>query len=395
MFCPICGAQNPDNAPSCAACARPFSPADLKAAPPPPPPQSTATPLQSAAATAYAPAPAPPPRVYPPIDPALLYPGIPSAAAPKKMHIVGIIAIAAVALLGIIVGVAMPVPDLPNETQAIGYRIGRLVAIFLIPLLIAYPVAGRRKARNPNLFAGLFCGLALFCLLGSAAGSIKVETTDQMLVRLMREAAGLQPVRKSFFKEDKTETQMRNFFKGVIDINKEYQRSLDALDTSQTKKINTPESYADPDSVTEALRQLHAAYDLDALQEQRLSELLEKFKQGVDQLPASEREQMLRGFDKGLAKALPPRQRAVAAEKAWVDALDNVYAYAESYHSSFVLANGHVGVRDDRIREEFNSRIRAMNARRADFLQARAVLEQIQRQTLERIGLTRSQTGLH
>jgi hypothetical protein len=311
------------------------------------------------------------------------------------MHIVGIIAIAAVALLGIIAGFAMPVPDLPNESQAIGYRFGRLIAIFILPLLIAYPVAGRRKARNPNLFAGLFCGLALFFLLGSAAGSIKVETTDQMLGRLMREASGLQPVRKSFFKEDKTETQMRNFFKGVIDINKEYQRSLDALDTSQTKKLNTPESYADPDSVTEALRQLHAAYNLDALQEQRLTELLEKFKQGVDQLPASEREQMLQGFDQGLAQALPPRQRAVAAEKAWIDALDHVYAYAQSYHSAFVVANGHVGVRDDGIREEFNSRIHAMNARRADFLQARAALEQMQRQTLERIGLTRSQTGLH
>lgn len=305
------------------------------------------------------------------------------------------IGIIVVALLGFFIGIAMPVPDLPNESQAMGYRIGRMFGIFLIPLLIAYPIAGRRKARNHNLFAGIFCGLSLLFILGNVASSIKVETTEQKLGRLMREAAGLQPVRKTLFREDKTDTQMRSFFKDIIDVNRQYQQGIDALDTSETKKLNTPESLADPESAAEALRQLHAAYDLDAQQEQRLREILEKFKKGADDLPPSQRDEMLKSFDEGLAKAMPTREHAITTEKAWIDSVDDLYAYARTYHSAFVFAGGRLAISDSTVREEFNQRIHTMNAHRSEFLQAKNALEQMQRQSLDRIGISRQQTGLH
>jgi hypothetical protein len=315
--------------------------------------------------------------------------------APAKTNAFAIIAIVVVALLGFFVAIATPVPELPNEAQAVGYRIGRAIGMFFLPLLVAYPIAGRRKARNPNLFAGIFCGLTFLFILTTASSSFKIESTEQKLGRLMREAAGLQPVRKSFFKEAKTDTQMRSFFKDVIDVNKEYQQGVDTLDISETKKLNTPESFADPGTATEALRQLHAAYDLDARQEQRLQEVLEKFKKGLDELSPSDREDMLKGFNEGLAKAMPTRERAVTAEKAWIDSVDDVYAYAQTYHSSFVFFGGRLAVSDNRVREEFNQRIRTMNAHRTEFLEAKTTLEQMQRQNLDKIGISRQQTGLH
>jgi uncharacterized protein YjiS (DUF1127 family) len=104
---------------------------------------------------------------------------------------------------------------------------------------------------------------------------------------------------------------------------------------------------------------------------------------------------MLKGFDEGLAKAMPTRERAITAEKAWIDSVDDLYAYAKTYHSAFVFADGRLAVSDSTVREEFNQRIRTMNAHRSQFLQAKNALEQMQRQNLDRIGISRQQTGLH
>jgi hypothetical protein len=45
--------------------------------------------------------------------------------------------------------------------EAQGYAFGCL----LVPGLIAYALAGRRKVRNPSLFALLFCGLCVLSFL--------------------------------------------------------------------------------------------------------------------------------------------------------------------------------------------------------------------------------------
>jgi hypothetical protein len=104
---------------------------------------------------------------------------------------------------------------------------------------------------------------------------------------------------------------------------------------------------------------------------------------------------MLDGFNQGLGRATPIRQRAISSEKAWIDSLDDVYGYAQSHHADFTLANGRVGINDDQVREEFNTRIHTMNARRSEFLQAKHDLDQMQRQSLQKVGLSPQQIGLH
>lgn len=314
------------------------------------------------------------------------------------MHILGGIGIAAVFVLAALFAFAAPVPPLPNETQAAGYRVGRFFAAVVIPFLIAYPIAGRRKARNPNLFAGLFCGMALFLILANAAsslGALQPETADQKASRLMREAAGLEPVRKSFFREDATDTKLRDFFKQIIAINKDYQAEIDKLDISATASLNTPQSFADPNSVAEGRRQMHAAYELDARQEQHMSQVLENFRRGFESLSPSDREAMLKGFNQGLAQVIPTRQRTVTTEKAWIDSLDDVYGYAQANHSQFNMAGGHLRVADEEVRQEFNKRIRALNAARQEFLKAKSDFDRLQGQTLQKTGINRGETGLH
>jgi zinc-ribbon domain len=391
MFCPSCGSQNADAAQFCTQCARPMAQAGVNATPMPPPPMPSAPPPM-ASMSGSAPAPA--------TEPALAYPPlVPLEPVPEKtMSIFGRIGIVLVSMLAIGFAFGAPVPPLPNESQAVGYRFGRFLGAILIPLLVAYIAAGRKKVHNPNLFAGLFCGIGLFLVLanaGNSLGSLHPETAEQKAGRIMREAAGLQPVRKPLFGEDKTDTKLRNFFKDLIAINKEYQQTVDKLDMGATDKLNTPESFADPNSAAEGLRQLHAAYAVDELQEQRMQQVLENFKHGFDDLSPAVREDMLKGFNEGLARAMPARQRATSTEKAWIEALDEVYAYAAAHHADFRMNNGHLGIVHDDVREEFNTRVRTLNARRQEFMQAKNDFETMQGQNLQKMGISRDQTGLH
>ncbi|HKD79627.1 MAG TPA: zinc ribbon domain-containing protein [Candidatus Angelobacter sp.] len=391
MFCPACGNQNPDSAGLCSACGKALPSAGLNVAPPPPPAEPSSP---NSAAT---PAPA---RVYPPLSSVSVASGYPAPSTPqqKSMSVLGMIGIGCAVVLSLVYAFVAPLPDLPNEAEALGYRIGTVFGAIFLPFIIAYPVAGRRKARNPNLFAGIFCGIAFVLLLLNAGGSHLgswQETTDQKVGRLMREAAGLQPVRHSIFGEDKIDAKLRDFFKNMISLNKEYTEAAGKLDTSGTKNLSTPESFADPDSVADGLKQLHAAYDLDMHQEERVQELMENFKHSFDDLSASDRKTMLDAFDAGLSRAMPVRQRAITAEKAWIDAVDDIYDYCQAHHADFIMSGGHIGITDDQVREEFNVRIRTLNTRRTEFLQAKHEMEEMQSHSFQSVGMSPQQAGVH
>jgi zinc-ribbon domain len=397
MFCPSCGSQNPDTAQFCTQCARaidarPMEQTGVNAAPTPPPPMPSAPPpMPSMAGSAPAPAIEPAPG-YPPL--------VPLEPVPEKtMSIFGRIGIVLVSMLAIGFAFGAPVPPMPDGSEAVGFRFGRFLGAILIPLLVAYIAAGRKKVHNPNLFAGLFCGIGLFLLLANAANSFgggwQPETTEKKLSRLVREAAGLQPVRTPLFGEAKADTKLRNFFKEIFGINKEYQQAVDKIDMNAADKLATPESFADPSSVAEGLRQLHAAYTLDEIQEQHMQQALENFRHSFDDLSPSDREDMLKGFNEGVAKGMPARQRAIATEKAWIEAMDEVYAYAQEHHPDFRMSNEHLTVAHDDVMEQFNTRIRTLNARRDEFLQAKNDFEKMQGQNLQKMGLSREQTGLH
>ena len=126
-----------------------------------------------------------------------------------------------------------------------------------------------------------------------------------------------------------------------------------------------------------------------------MSELLENFRRGFSDLSSSQRDATLKGFNQGLARVMPTRQRVVTTEKAWIDALDDIYGYARAQHSRFRMAGGHLQIADEEARQQFNNRIRALNAARQSFLDAKRDFDRLQGQTLQNTGTTRGQTGLH
>jgi hypothetical protein len=255
----------------------------------------------------------------------------------------------------------------------------------------------RQKKRNPALIvivivvAGVIGGLAFL------AANINREAPDQRIGRLMREAAGLQPVHKQFFSSDRRfDDTFREQYRNLIQANRDYVTAVKNADISATKKLNTPESFADPESSSEGLKQLHAVYDLDMAQEQKVREIVANIRRAIETggWSASAQQELMKGFDKGLAEPLAKRQRAVAGEQAWIQAIDDVYGYAERNHPVFTLNNGQLVITDDQVLAEFNSRIRTMNARRTEFMQAKQEFDQWQAGLFQKMGVNGKDLGL-
>jgi hypothetical protein len=268
------------------------------------------------------------------------------------------------------------------------------------PVAPQFPIPQKKPDSSPKIVLIVVAAVILIPfligigLLTVGAFHSGFETDDDKVTRLMREAAGLQPVKKSFFGEDSIDTKMRDFFRKIIQLNKEYQADMDKLDISETRKLASAESFADPALAAEGLRQLHAGYDLDSQQEQRLQQILESFRHQFDDSPSWEREIYTKAIDEGFAKGTSNRQRVTSSEKAWVEAMDDVYSYAALHHADFELRNGHLVITDHSELLEFNSKVGALNARRQEFMRAKDEFTRDQGETWQKMGMSRRDTGL-
>ena len=320
------------------------------------------------------------------------------------MHWLGIVGMAVIVGLTVFFAFNAPIPQLPNRDQEIGYRFGFFIWPVLIAMIVAWLVAGRKRRRDPNLFAILFCSIAVgvgaLTVVGDlrATGSLPFhgpETTDQKMGRLMREAAGLQPVHKPLFGENKLDTWTRDLFRDLIVLNRQFQQEARKLDTKNIAVLGTPASFADPDSATAGLMEIHARHKLNSLQEQSIQNLLDNFKHHLSDVSSDDSREHIEGMDEGLARVMPVRHKALAAEKAWLDSLDDIYSFARIQHSKIGLSTAdHLIITDNQVREQFNTRIRAMNSTRREYVQATRDFASMQNNTLQKLGLTGKETGV-
>src|SRR5215813_11369389 len=237
-----------------------------------------------------------------------------SDASSASMTALGKLGICAVVLLAVLYASVVPTNE-SNPATRMGFRAGTFIGAMLFPTIIAYVVAGRRKVRNWKRFASIFSVSGFIFLtmawLG-ATNALNVESPEQHIGRLMREAAGRQPVRNaSLGKQREFDDAVREQFRNLIQLNRDYMAAVEKIDLSATEKLNSPETLADPDSAAEALKQLHAAYDLDAQEEQNVSEIIEKLRnvmRSSSSSPAAQ-QSMLNGFDKSVAAQTSKRQQ--------------------------------------------------------------------------------------
>ena len=226
--------------------------------------------------------------------------------------------------------------------------------------------------------------------------NLDLEPPDQRIGRLMREAAGLQPVRHQFFaKERQFDDTFRDQYKNLIQINKDYMEAVKNTDMSAVGQLGTAESFADPASFADGLRQLHTAYDLDRGQEQKLQEIIANLRTTIENSgwAASNREEFMKGFEQGVAQVQDKRSGIVTAERGWIDSIDDVYDCAQRNHGVFILSNGQLLIADNQVLEEFNAKVRTMNASRSQFMQAKQQFDQWQASQLQKMGVSATDIG--
>lgn len=226
------------------------------------------------------------------------------------------------------------------------------------------------------------------------------EKPEARIGRLIREASGEQPVKTGFVynmsRMKKFDDDFREQYRNLFHINQEYMAAVKSADISAASKLGSPETFADPASFAEGLRQLHAVYDLDMNQEQKVAQVVSNMRNMIEtsDWAASDREGIRKGFDQGLAGTLNQRHSAVSAEQAWVQSIDDLYDYAGRNHAAFILSGGQLLISDNDVLEGFNSRVRTMNGRRTEFLQAKEAYDKFQAETLQKMGVTPKDMGI-
>jgi len=314
---------------------------------------------------------------------------------PRTMSIVARVFLVLCVLAGLAMGIFKPAEP-ADPANMFGQHMGGLIVLLGFPALIAFIFAGRRKVRHPNRFVLIFCVLSGFFTLANAASMFTFETTEARFSRLMREAAGVQPVAyKGFPRQQRFDNEVREQYRILLQQNRDYTEAERKLDISKVKLLAHPESFVVPKIAQEGLDQLHAFYTLDAGEAQKLSDVMASIRHILETDASSPREkaEVLKDFDSTSSVQLSTRQQALVAEKAWVDALDDSHAYAKANGASITMRDGHLVVLNPAVRNELNIKIRTQNEQAAAFTKLEHEVEQSRTAALKKAGLSSKDVG--
>ncbi len=316
------------------------------------------------------------------------------APGPKTMSVAARIFLALTIVLAVLVVIFKPV-ERGSAGFEVGQYFGGLLVVLGLPALVAFLVAGRQKVRHPNRFVLVFCLISGVFILGNAASMLSFETPQQRFARLLREAAGTQPVsHKGFPSQRKLDDAVREQYGKLLQQNRDYMALVAKLDNSKVKEINTAAAFASAEAAQPGLDQLHALYDADAAHEQEVQKIFSGLRQVfTNASSAAERDAMLKEFDDSVAQQNARRQQALAMEKAWVDAVDDEHAYAAAHRQSIRLVAGTLVVIDPLVRVELNGKIQLQEQTRKAFLKSQSDFKRSQAESLNKMGLSGKDLG--
>lgn len=302
----------------------------------------------------------------------------------------------AITIIVALAGAILTPVDPGSQSYEAGEHIGGMLALLGIPALIAYLVAGRKKVRHPNRFALVFCLISGIFSLGNAASMLSFETPQQRFSRLIREAAGVQPVsHKGLPSQRRLDDAVRSQYGKMLQLNRDYREKVRKLDNSKVKDINTAKAFASAEIAQPAIDQLHALYDADAAEERDVQNILNGLRNVFNDVqPAAEREAMLKGFDESLAQQNVRRRQLLDLEKTWVDSVDDEHAYAATHRDSIRLIGASLVIADPEVRTEFNKKIHLQEENRKAFLKLQGEFSKSTSESLGKMGLSGKDIGV-
>jgi len=222
-------------------------------------------------------------------------------------------------------------------------------------------------------------------------GGISFEQPDQRFARLLREAAGLQPVKHlGSGRERQLDDAVREQYRRLLQQNRDYVAQGKQLDISKLKLLNSAKGFTDPRAEQEGLAQLHALYAAETTHEDKVRGIISDLRQVLENFASSnsEREAMTRGFDTSVIAQIARRQQALATAKAWVDAVEDLHAYTHAHRNAFTESGGRLVFSDPAVRREFHAKAQFQDQKRGELLVQQRLFAQTQKESLDKMGLT-------
>lgn len=271
--------------------------------------------------------------------------------------------------------------------EASGYAMG----VALVPALIAYAIAGRKKVRNFGRFGMWFAATSAIFL---AIGSVRPVSMKQHVADLMREAAGTKAIERGGAPMDNLVRQM---MQGVLEDRKNLERETApfAAELGKLYSVGTFSGKAEMQASIDAVRGIAAA---DRRYSQTLQGIPDRIEAMVNasSLSESDKRDFMAGVRKsyGNQKTLQIRREAMDVEQQWEDTTVALYEFCMTNAARIRRHGDRLAIGNEQVRLGFNQRLEKALSLRKELRKRNDELEAAQRAALQASGVTMKDLGL-
>jgi hypothetical protein len=273
--------------------------------------------------------------------------------------------------------------------EAFGYALSGV----LIPGLVSYAIAGRKKARNLNRF-----GLAFF-LVSALGFALEVSQThpkqSESPSDLVKEVTGKKAVDPANSSE--TDRLGRTVLGDMLAIRKSHDAQV-AKFSSDLTHIYSAESFSNRVSMQRSIDAVQGTLTADEDFSHQFQDWRDQIKEKVDHSSLSEadKEGFIRGVEKAIGGSdiLKVHDQIVEAEEKWAAATKDLYAYAMANDQKIKVKGSELLIDDEKVRSEFNRQLRDCRDLRSHMRSLNSQLRQLQEEGMKKMGIKRDDLSL-
>jgi hypothetical protein len=283
-----------------------------------------------------------------------------------------------------------------SSAEAFGYW----TAIMLIPFLVALAVVRFKPLPKMRTFSTVFCLVGLIGMAMMLVSSLtnQVHGQQKTAQELAQEASGVKPVTESSNpSERKTDRVLREFLADVLAARKKHDADAAPL-APVLATLYTAPSFSDKQKMGDVIATLKKILEIDGEMTSKFERLPEEFKKRVDtsDLNASEKEDVVRGFEKGYGGSQVPAayHELRTTEALWGASALDLYTFSLEHASAIKIVNQKIVIADHDLLNEFNAKFSTSRDLRDKIREGNQRLVALQAAASQKSGITKSDLGL-
>lgn len=255
--------------------------------------------------------------------------------------------------------------------QVSGYFMGRCFGSYILPALgvfLYYKI--RRKSLEGAAQFLVISGWALLWTVVAFAGTSSRFSNPFGLPPLHRSARISSAPPPRTVAPTKWDPAIRSYYEDVRSFNEQYVSAVSKLD-STALPLYTPDSFATPERVQQALAQLQARLEV-AKNFASPEQLLSRMPEYVQAIEAGddEKKTFLDGFTPSARSDLAQRKSVSENEQSWLQASIGVYRFALSQQRGYSVQEGRVVFKRKSAGSDFDRKLLLAQLGRAEFIRS-------------------------